>query len=380
MKTIQQAAAWFLTVALLLSLLPVAALSALAAPAFEAGDELQDASSESLTITFDPNGGTCEVETAQTNEDGCLNELPVAVWEGHVFSGWFTAPEGGDPIDLTFIFTDNTTIYAHWDQEATAENLVITFDPNGGTCEVKTAKTNKTGCLDSLPEATWARHRFLGWFSLPEGGESITTATVFSKPSTVWANWLALFTVIWKNGDTVLETDSEVDAGDQPQYDGPVPTRDYDAEHHYSFCGWSDGTESYAPDGLPDVTEDVTYTAVFMGEDHSLTDTVTTEPTCTAEGLRTDRCACGFTRTEAIPALGHEWGPWVRTTAPTCTQPGVETGVCARCGETRTREIDATGHSAGDPVRENETAPTCTPVPRKYSHCHQEGLHFHRVS
>ena len=70
MKTMQQAAAWLLAVALLLSLLPVAALSALAAPAFEAGNELQDASSESLTITFDLNGGTCEVETAQTNEDG----------------------------------------------------------------------------------------------------------------------------------------------------------------------------------------------------------------------------------------------------------------------------------------------------------------------
>ena len=34
---------------------------------------------------------------------------------------------------------------------------------------------------------------------------------------------------------------------------------------------------------------------------------VTTEPTCTEKGVKTFTCSCGETRTEEIPALGHDW-------------------------------------------------------------------------
>ena len=39
--------------------------------------------------------------------------------------------------------------------------------------------------------------------------------------------------------------------------------------------------------------------------------TVTSEPTCDHDGVRTYTCrraGCGWTKTEAIPALGHDWG------------------------------------------------------------------------
>ena len=45
---------------------------------------------------------------------------------------------------------------------------------------------------------------------------------------------------------------------------------------------------------------------------------VTTQPTCTIQGRRTYTCTrCGMTKTEAIPALGHTYGP---------------NGKCTRCG------------------------------------------------
>lgn len=47
------------------------------------------------------------------------------------------------------------------------------------------------------------------------------------------------------------------------------------------------------------------------GHSHSYTSTVTKEPTCTEKGVRTYTCSYdGSTYTEAIPALGHEWGNW----------------------------------------------------------------------
>ena len=83
---------------------------------------------------------------------------------------------------------------------------------------------------------------------------------------------------------------------------------------------------------------------------------VTTEPTCTAEGVKTYTCSNGETRTETIPALGHDFDEWEITKNSTCTEKGSKTRKCSRCDETETVEIDALGH---DWVLESDTA-TCT--------------------
>ena len=63
------------------------------------------------------------------------------------------------------------------------------------------------------------------------------------------------YTVTWKNGDTVLETDENVAYGATPQYNGETPTKAATAEHNYIFVGWSPA--------ISEVTGDVTYTAQF---------------------------------------------------------------------------------------------------------------------
>ena len=66
------------------------------------------------TITFDPNGGTVDPTTMVTNADGTLNEMPTPTQAGYNFTGWFTEAEGGQQITATYVFTANTTVYAHW--------------------------------------------------------------------------------------------------------------------------------------------------------------------------------------------------------------------------------------------------------------------------
>lgn len=79
-------------------------------------------------------------------------------------------------------------------------------------------------------------------------------------------------------------------------------------------------------------------------ENHDWTSAVTTEPTCTKEGVLTYTCSrCKGTRTEPIKATGeHSWTSEV-TTEPTCTKEGVLTYTCSSCEGTRTEPIKATG-------------------------------------
>lgn len=107
---------------------------------------------------------------------------------------------------------------------------------------------------------------------------------------------------------------------------------------------------------------------------HSYTSSVTTQATCTTDGVRTYICSCGHSYTEAIPATGHKYVDGVCsvcgasdpnhggteggeththsysssvTKEATCTTEGVRTYTCS-CGHTYTESISATGHNFVD--------------------------------
>lgn len=65
-------------------------------------------------VTFDAGEGKADAETARTDKDGKLAELPGAVRDGYTFEGWFTAAEGGDAVTADTVFDKDTTVFAHW--------------------------------------------------------------------------------------------------------------------------------------------------------------------------------------------------------------------------------------------------------------------------
>ena len=115
--------------------------------------------------------------------------------------------------------------------------------------------------------------------------------------------------------------------------------------------------------------------------------TVTTAATCTSTGVKTFTCSvCKETKTEDIPASGHQWEDatctapktcsvckitegeakghtWDEgavTTAATCTSTGVKTFTCSVCKETKTEDIPASGHTGGRATcKEKAKCETC---------------------
>ena len=92
-------------------------------------------------------------------------------------------------------------------------------------------------------------YEFNGWDAeiVPAEGDATYTAQ--------FTQTLNSYTVTWKNGDTVLETDENVEYGTVPVYNGAEPVKDEDNAATYQFDGWDKEIAA--------VTGDVTYTAKF---------------------------------------------------------------------------------------------------------------------
>lgn len=64
---------------------------------------------------------------------------------------------------------------------------------------------------------------------------------------------------------------------------------------------------------------------------------------CTIDGVQNYTCSCGETKSETIPAPGHDMQ--ISTTDPTCTDCGTQTYRCKRCSYVLKVEIPAAGHT-----------------------------------
>lgn len=64
---------------------------------------------------------------------------------------------------------------------------------------------------------------------------------------------------------------------------------------------------------------------------------------CTLDREKNFKCSCGETKTEVIPAPGHDLRDWTVTPA-TCTEEGQKTTSCKRCGAGFIVDLPAIGH------------------------------------
>ena len=65
---------------------------------------------------------------------------------------------------------------------------------------------------------------------------------------------------------------------------------------------------------------------------------------CTLDRVKNFKCSCGETKSEKIPAPGHDLKDWSVTPA-TCTKEGQKTTSCKRCSAGFTVDLPAIGHN-----------------------------------
>lgn len=107
-----------------------------------------------------------------------------------------------------------------------------------------------------------------------------------------------------------------------------------------------------------------------LGHDYSSDWTIDKEATCTEEGSKSHYCTRCDDKMDVtiIPKIEHNWNSGVVTTKATCTQSGVKTYICKDCKTTKTEVIKALGHDYSNEWTIDKEA-TCTQEGSKSHHC-----------
>ena len=95
-------------------------------------------------------------------------------------------------------YTTYTTFYDTIDQihqwykaDASIRNdVTVTFDANGGSCDTPSRTVTKGAAIGTLPTPTRSGYTFVGWYESKDGGTTpVTTATTVSDAVTYYAHW-----------------------------------------------------------------------------------------------------------------------------------------------------------------------------------------------
>ena len=144
-----------------------------------------------ITVKTDGNGtASASHAKAAAGTEITLTAMPK---EGYHFKDWeVVSPAGLAITNNKFIMpNDNVAIKAIFEEDAppAPTEFIVTFDGNGGTPSVGSMTTTNQK-LTSLPSASRSgSYSFDGWYTEKSGGTKITTATVFSAKTTVYAHW-----------------------------------------------------------------------------------------------------------------------------------------------------------------------------------------------
>ena len=144
-----------------------------------------------ITVKTDGNGtASASLAKAAAGTEITLTATPK---EGYHFKEWqVESPAGLVITNNQFTMpNDIVEVKAIFEKDAppAPTEFIVTFDGNGGTPSVGSMTTTNQK-LTSLPSASRSgSYSFDGWYTEKSGGTKITTATVFSAKTTVYAHW-----------------------------------------------------------------------------------------------------------------------------------------------------------------------------------------------
>ncbi|MGN1061420.1 MAG: InlB B-repeat-containing protein, partial [Candidatus Coproplasma sp.] len=275
---------------------------------------------DTYTITWEDEDGTeLEKDTnvakgAIPSYDGATPTKDMTVDKTYTFAGWTDGVNTYDLNDALPAVTGDVTYTAVYSEAA--RKYTVTWKNYDGTvlytAELEYGATPEyVGETPTKAEDAQYTYEFNGWDMV---GGTVTGEMTYTAE---FIGTIRTYTVTWQNEDgTELETDTEVEYGTKPSYDGAEPTKAADAEYSYRFDGWTDGTNTYANVAdIPAISGNATYTAVFTAvpvDEFSVSFNVQNHGT-TPQSVTTSNKQ--IPAPTAPTAEGYTFGGWYETAA-----------------------------------------------------------------
>lgn len=216
-----------------------------------------------VTITWNANGGTVTRPTDQYTYDGEPITPPTPTRTGYDFDGWYTSSTGGTKITDVGVNnkpSSNVIYYAHWGKQS----YTLTWNPNGGTIPSSPAYTSgniEFGASITKPNnPTKNYYVFTNWKD--QDGNTNVASTMPAKNLTYTAQYEGkTITITWNpNCNELATTTTTYKYGEHVTPQNLIRTG-------YIFLGWSttqDGTNIQNVFGGTTVTADsITYYACW---------------------------------------------------------------------------------------------------------------------
>lgn len=220
------------------------------------------------TVTFDPDGGKCDIKTKDYSFGLAMDELPIPTKANYQFVGWYTRKSANGTLydETTVMPKSDVKLYAGWLQEG--KSIIVELDANGGKCDTQKIMVQYNQPMENLPTPTLTGHKFTGWNSAPDG-----SGTTYSKSTPVKNLNLNLYAV-WETKSYTVKLD--INGGEcsvdkkTVKYSSKIGTIATPKRDGFKFLGWyySDGTKFTSNDIMP--AKSITLKAKWRGLEYMI--------------------------------------------------------------------------------------------------------------
>ncbi len=142
------------------------------------------------TVSVDKNdGNTTQEKSAKTAQD-LITALGTPTRDGYTFGGWYTDSTFDTLLTKDTVLSNDLVIYAKWTAVAAAK-YTITVDTLGGTTVANKEAATGAELKGLLPTVTRTGYTFVDWYMDDEFTTPLTTTTVLTQNTTIYAKWTA---------------------------------------------------------------------------------------------------------------------------------------------------------------------------------------------
>jgi hypothetical protein len=232
------------------------------------------------TVTYNGNGntsGNVPVDNNSPYKEGTnvtvLGNTQELAKQGYVFVNWNTEPNGSGnnyaANDTIENIDRNIILYAVWGHIVTINN-----GNHGNVTARDKASESPIISGSSVRDGLTVVFTYVSNDGYHPAGFTMINVGEYQKEVTITSDYTLepvesnLYTVVWKSqdGSETYETDSNVEYGSAPSYDGSGPSKADDESYTYAFAGWATDANQEsgtAVGSLPSVDGNTTYYAAF---------------------------------------------------------------------------------------------------------------------